>query len=417
MFQRHIVPKLQAALKDTPVVLLHGARQTGKTTLARSLAEDRSLRRYFTLDDATVLAAVRSDPVSFIAGVREPIILDEAQRAPGLFLAIKAAVDHDRTPGRFLLTGSANALLIPKVAEALAGRVEIITLWPLSQREIESAPGSFVDRVFDPELHPSALETTVRSTGRTIAERILLGGYPEPLARPTESRRAAWFGSYLSTILDRDIRDLSSIEGLTDLPRLLALIASRFSGHANYADFSRSLSIPQSSLKRYLALLRTIFLIIEVPAWSSNLGLRLAKAPKLLLADSGLACHVLGTNAERLLADSTLRGSLLKSFVAAELLKQLGASETTARLFHFRTATGREVDLVLEDTQGRVVGIEVKSAASVRPADFAGLHALRDAAGAKFLRGMVLYDGPQVVPFAEQFSAVPLSALWTSQPR
>lgn len=407
MLRRNLAPKVVAATGDTPVVLLHGARQTGKSTLAKQIGG--AARAYVTLDETTALAAASHDPASFLESFDGPIVLDEVQRAPGLFMAIKAAVDRDRRPGRYLLTGSANVLLLPRVSESLAGRVEILTLWPLSQGEIGGRSERFIDAVFGARTPRAPKEAR---GGGSLSERILAGGYPEPLARKDAARRGAWFESYLTTVLQRDVRELANIDGLTELPRLLALLASRTAGLLNFADIARGLSMPQSTLKRYFALLESTFLVVLVPAWSTNMGLRLTKAPKLMVADTGLACHVLGMNAQRMKTDANLRGALLENFVAMELTKQLAWSETRARLFHFRTTTGREVDLVLEDSAGRIVGIEVKAAGSVSDDDFRGLRALQEAAGDRFHRGIVLHDGDEGIQFAPQLMAAPVDWLW-----
>jgi predicted AAA+ superfamily ATPase len=409
MLARNILPNLNAALGDTPVVLLQGARQTGKTTLAKTLTSQKPPRRYLTLDDPTILSSAVSNAVGFVKELDQPVIIDEAQRASALYLAIKADVDRDRTPGRFLLTGSANVLFVPKVSESLAGRIELITLWPLSQGEIEGRSEKFIDAVFQPKLPSPHLSAP---NGENLLERIVRGGYPEPIMRPGPQRRSAWYASYLTTILHRDVRDLANIEGLTDFPRLLALIASRTSGLLNLSDLSRSLSMPQSTLKRYFALLEATFLVLTIPAWSNNQGVKLTKAPKIMLADTGLACHVLGMDHDRLKADGNARGSLLENFVAMELIKQAGWSTVRTRLFHYRTAAGREADLVLEDAAGRLVGIEVKSAAAVGASDFSGLRSLHESSGTKFVRGIVLYDGTDVVPFDKDLVAMPLSAIW-----
>ena len=411
MLYRNALPGLRAALADTPVVLLHGARQTGKTTLTRAIAAEQPERRYLTLDDTTVLAAALANPAGLIAGLDGPVVIDEVQRAPGLFLAIKAEVDRKRTPGRYLLTGSANVLLVPKVSESLAGRVELITLWPLSQAEIEGRAEHFVDAAFGVNMPVLGAFATKKPEIDIIA-RIVRGGYPEPLTRPAGSRQSAWFASYLTTILQRDVRDLANIDGLADFPKLLGLIASRTSGLLNFSDLSRSLSMPQSTLKRYFALLEATFLVVTLPAWSNNQGLRLAKAPKVMLADTGLACHVLGTDAARLKVDGSARDALLENFIAMELNKQIGWSNTRPKLYHFRTTAGREVDLVLEDAAGRVVGIEIKASTSVNSGAFAGLRVLREAAGSKFVRGIVLHDGAETVPFEKDLAAVPLAAVW-----
>lgn len=409
MYRRNIAPLVREALKDTPVVLLNGGRQTGKSTLVRSGMLGTGGARYLTLDEGGVLAATEADPAGFLSGLAGPVILDEVQRSPGLFPAIKAEVDRDRRPGRFLLTGSANVLLLPRLSESLAGRVEILTLWPLSQGEIEGVEEGFVDAVFSADSLPFLEEPDVPSD---LYDRLLRGGYPEALGRSSEARRRAWFGSYVTTILQRDVRDLSNIEGLTELPRLLSLLAARSASLVNYAELSRSASMPQSTLKRYVSLLEATFLIRTLPAWSSNLGKRLVRSPKLLLCDTGLISSLQGLNAERLASDPVLVGPLLENFVAMELQKQSAWSATQPRLFHFRTQTGQEVDVVLEDTAGRVVGVEVKASATVGARDFRGLRALAEASGGRFRRGVVLYTGRTAVPFGENLHALPVSSLW-----
>lgn len=407
MLARHVEGRLRTALSDRPVVLLHGARQTGKTTLTRAVAQETGAH-YVTLDDLTVLAAARGDAAGFLAAYDQPLVLDEVQRAPELLLAIKAAVDRKRTPGRFLLTGSANVLLLPQVAESLAGRMEIVPLWPFSQGEIEGTIEGFIDAAFGdapPELgrvSPSA----------HLTDRVLRGGYPEALPIASAERRGAWFDSYVTTILQRDVRDLARIEGLTELPRLLALLASRPMALLNYADLSRGTGMPQSTLKRYFALLETVFLIHLLPPWYTNIGKRLVKTPKVLIMDTGLAAHLMGIDDARLAQDRTLLGGLMEGFVAMELVKQSGWSANPPALYHFRTHEGEEVDLVLERRGGALVGIEVKCAATVSAEDFKGLRVLAEIAGRRFRRGIVLYTGAEVVPFGAGLFAMPVAALW-----
>lgn len=409
MLKRNISPLILAALADTPVVLVNGARQTGKSTLVRSLAEGAHPARYLTLDDATVLSAARHDPSGFLSGLETPVVIDEVQRAPELFLAIKASVDRQRQPGRFLLTGSANVMLLPQLADSLAGRMEILTLWPLSQGEIAGTREDFVDRIFAPEMK---LSSKVPMSRPELLSQIVIGGYPEVIERKAEDRRRAWFGAYLTTILQRDVREIANIEGLTELPRLLTQLATRASGILNLADISRSINIPQSTLKRYMALLEMTFLLGTLPAWSSNLGKRLAKAPKLMLTDTGLLAYLLGASEERISNDSTLLGRLIENFVVMEIHKQCSWSKTKPTLLHFRTQIGQEVDLVLEDAVGDMVGIEVKGSATVTSSDFKGLRALQGIAEGRFKRGIVLYAGNEVVPFGPLLFAVPLSHLW-----
>src|SRR5665213_150 len=398
LLDRELVPAVLASLKDSPVVFIQGARQTGKSTLAKSLAGHGYPARYLTLDDAVTLSAAQADPRGFVAGLDSPVIIDEVQRAPMLALAIKSAVDDDRKPGRFLLTGSANVLLLPRVAESLAGRIEIHTLWPLSQGELAGVHENFIDAIFRARF--SAGDITGESWNRLV-ERMVAGGYPEMLHRTADERRRAWFGSYITTILQRDVRDISNVRDLADLPRLLKLVASRAGGLLDYADLARGLSMPQTTLKRYMGLFEGTFLVQTLPAWFTNIGKRLVKAPKLLLNDTGLLIHLLGTSASRLRSDRTLAGGVLENFVALELLKQRGWSKLQPNLYHFRTHPGEEVDLVLEDPAGRVVGIEVKASASIDARHFKGLHALAAAAGKRFVPGVVLYGGDHPVPFAK----------------
>lgn len=408
MIRRNLTAPLLQALSDTPVVLLNGARQVGKSTLAQSLQEDHPAQ-YLTLDDATVLAAASRDPTGFLAGLDGPVVLDEVQRAPELFLAIKAAVDRDRRPGRYLLTGSADVFLLPRIAESLAGRMEVLTLWPLSQGEIEGVRETFVDSLFAPQFQPPAVPSLDRGE---ILDRALQGGYPEMLRRSSEARRRAWFGSYTTTILQRDVRDLSSIEDITALPRLLSLLAARSTTLLNYSELSRTSGLPASTLKRYFALLEATFLVRPLPPWSDNLSKRLVKSPKLLLSDTGLVAAALGLNRERLDEEPHLVGPLLESFVLLEIRKQATWSETRPELFHYRTQTGQEVDLLLEDSRGRVVGVEVKAGATVQERDVRALLGLADDLGKRFVRGVFLYTGERAVPFSEKVMALPMASLW-----
>ena len=374
-----------------------------------------------TLDTAAVLAAATSDPEGFVAGLERPVVIDEVQRAPALAVAIKAAVDADRRPGQFLLTGSAGMLALPRLAESLAGRMELHTLWPFSQGELRSVRETFIDRLFAASLAVPDAPPKTRATPDTdaesetqadLVERICKGGYPEAQTRESRTRRRAWFDAYVDAILQRDVRELANIERLSEIPRLLALLASRISQPLSFADLARTLAIPQTTLKRYMALMETTFLVRLLPAWSSNLGKRLAKAPKLMLADTGLLAHMLGVDAGRLRRDRTLLGHALENFVAMELTKQLGWSETPCRLFHFRTPAGAEVDLVLEDHAGRLVGIEVKAAAAVQRRDFRGLETLAALAGERFGRGVLLCTGTTAVPFGPKLHVLPVSQVW-----
>ena len=405
---RHLRESVLSALADTPVVYLVGARQSGKTTLARSAVGERFPARYLSLDDPATLAAAQADPAAFLDGFDGPVILDEVQGAPALAGSLRAAVDHRREPGRFLLTGSADVLATPRLAEALVGRMEVMTLWPFSQGEIEGHREDFPAKLFAEEHPPGG----GGGEGRVaLVERALRGGFPEPVGR-SASRRSAWFRSYITTLLQRDVRDLARIEGLADLPRLLRLLAARATGLTNFSELSRSSALPQTTLKRYVALLEQAFLIRRLPAWTRNPSKRLVRSPKLFFTDTGLLASLAGWNSGRLDQHPEEVGPLLENFVISEVSKQLGWSRVSCAIHHFRTSTGREVDLVLEDEAGRVVGVEVKASSSLRESDFQGLHALAEAAGEDFLRGVVLYAGGERLGVGPGMFALPMSSLW-----
>ena len=408
MIKRHILNKILEALSDTPVVLLSGARQTGKSTLAKWLAEGSHPARYVTLDDVTVFASVKQDPAGFIQGLDGAVVIDEVQRVPELFSAIKLIVDQERNPGRFLLTGSANVLLLPRLSDSLAGRMEILTLWPFSQGEKERGGDAFVDAVFHDQV-PFVKGSENRSD---LMQRLLTGGYPEMLLRVKPARRRAWFSAYITTVLQRDVKDLAQINGLTAFPRLFSLLAARTATILNVAELSRSAGLPQTTLKRYLALLETTFLTILLPPWSGNFSKRLVKTPKLYLNDTGLAAHLLGVYSEEMLGDGRFLGPLLENFVLLELLKQASWSETQPRLFYFRTQAGQEIDVVMEDPAGRIVGIEIKAAATLTGRDFAALKDFSESMGDAFYLGIILYTGSEPVSFGKNLHALPVSTLW-----
>ena len=386
--------------------MINGARQTGKSTLMKGLFPSNS-PVYVTLDDMHTLGLARSSPQAFIESLPERVILDEIQRVPELILPIKLSVDRNRKPGRFFITGSANVLSLPKVTESLAGRIEIHTLWPLSQGEIRGKREGFVDALFSAEKLPTVSTVTISD----VLNLASIGGYPDVQTRASD-RRTYWFESYISSLMDRDVRDLSNIEQLTALPNLLELIASRSGALLNNSDLSRSLELPLTTLKRYLTLLELLFLVVPARPWFGNFGKRLIKVPKMYLNDTGLLCHLLGTDVAAISTNGKLLGAIFENFVFMELLKQLTWSQTRAKLFHFRTVNGQEVDFVLEAADGRIVGIECKASSTVKADTFKGLKALKELVGNKFHRGIVLYTGSIVLGFAEDMQAMPVSALW-----
>ncbi len=403
--------ELRAAWRDTPVTMIVGPRQSGKSTLAQALADELEDARYLTLDRGVALAAAREDPATFVAGNARTLVIDEVQRAPELLLEIKASVDSDRRPGRFVLTGSADVLTLPRVAETLAGRMEVLQLWPLSQGEIEGHREGFLGALMAGK--PERLAGAAVPLGkRDLSERIAAGGFPEALERSGE-RRGRWFDGYLDTMLQREVVDLASIAGTTELPRLMLLLAGRATGLLNYAGLARDLGMPQTTLKRYVALLETTFLIRTVPAWFRNFGKRLVKSPKLVLSDSGLLAHLLGggRGMERSF------GAALENFALMELIKQASVSPARPGVLHYRTAEGAEVDAVIEPRGGPICAVEVKAAAKLTPRDSRGLRGLEADLGDEFGTGVILHTGEEAVPLSPKIWALPVSALWAPDGR
>lgn len=406
-YPRFVQPRLEEALADTPVVLVHGPRQCGKTTLAQAVGEARGYA-YFTFDDDTVRAAATADPVGFVGDLPERVILDEVQRVPGLFSSLKSAVDRRRLPGRFLLTGSSNVLLVPQLSDSLAGRLGIIRLHPLAQCELAGREPRFLERLFDGAFTVQKAERL----GWDLAERIVAGGFPPALARATSRRRHAWYRDYIDTLLQRDVRDLARISALDVLPRLLALAAGQTARLINVTDLAGPFHLSRPTIREYLTLLERLFLLEELPPWHSNRMSRLIKTPKLHIGDTGVASALLGLDVDGLRRDRAVYGQLLESFVFQELRREASWHADEIRFHHFRNKDGVEVDIVLERHAGQVAGIEVKAAATVTSADFNGLRKLQAAVGGRFAAGVVLYDGELSASFGDRLYAVPIRSLW-----
>jgi predicted AAA+ superfamily ATPase len=407
---RFVQERVEEALTDTPVVLIHGPRQSGKTTLARHVGQEKGFA-YYSFDDVGVRSAAQDDPAGFVAGLPERVILDEVQRLPELFSTIKLAVDRDRRPGRFILTGSANILMIPKVSDSLAGRMEIIRLHPLSRCERLGRRSGFIADLFA----GADMMHQAERLGDGIVEIVAAGGYPDALSRTNERRRTDWYREYVETIAQRDIKDLARIREIEVLPQIVALAAAQTAQLFNLAELAGPFRLSRPTIGDYVTLLEQVFLIQRLPSWHSNRLSRLIKAPKLHVGDTGVACAVLNHSVAALREDRTLLGHLLETYVVQELRRQASWSEERIQFHHFRTKEGAEVDAVLERAGRRIAGVEVKLSGTVVAKDFRGLKKLREAVGERFAAGVVLYDGEVTIPFGEGLFAVPLSRLWTEK--
>jgi predicted AAA+ superfamily ATPase len=407
LIPRHAAAQVSAALADTRVVMISGARQAGKSTLVRIVAGDRLAERR-DLDRAQDRAAAVADPVGFVDSP-ELLVIDEIQRVPELLLAIKASVDEDPRPGRYLLTGSSRLFGLAGAPDALPGRMETVELWPFSQGELDGEPDGFVDAIFaaGPELRH---ESTV--TRADYAARIVRGGLPEATTRDDPRRRQRFFDAYVQALIDRDVRQLSDIQRRSELRTLVRLLAARSATIIAANSLESALGLSRPTVMRYLQALEEIFLVKRIPGWSRNLGTRATASPKLVFVDSGIAANELAVDARALLRPGAPFGSLLESFVLSELARQLTWSQEAVDLSHYRDHSKFEVDAVLENRSGQVVGIEVKAASTVGPDDFRGLRRLAERLGDDFITGVVLYTGTATLPFGAKLRAMPVSALW-----
>ncbi len=407
MYKRNIRSKLERAFTFSPVVLLTGARQTGKTTLMREIAKEQGYS-FITLDDIFNLSTARKDPIGFIEGLKKPVIIDEVQKAPEIFLPMKKDVDENRFPGRYALTGSANPLLLPQIGDSLAGRMSVLYLMPLSQGEILGRTESFIDSVFDPDFK---FGTYSALSKKELIYKVLKGGFPEMQTENLE-KQLDWSRSYLTAILQKDIRDLAQIDGIKEFPNLLGLLALRTGNLLNMADLGRACGIAGNTLKRYIHLLECLFLVHLQPSWRVSHEKRLTKAPKVYLLDTGFLNYLLNFDFDRYEMNPSLFGGVLESFVVSELRKQSQWNRLNVRHFHFRLDETYEVDIVLESGDGSVVGVEVKNSSTVHPDDLKGLRKLQEVAKSNFVRGVLLYMGTETYAVGKNLWVVPMSSLW-----
>jgi len=406
LFERFAAKRIATALTDTPVVMLIGPRQCGKTTLVRQFAGNQ--RGYFTLDDDTVLQAARSDPSGFVRGF-DLAAIDEVQRAPELLRAIKRSVDNDRRPGRFLLTGSANILALPQVSESLAGRMEIVNLMPISRAEIAGKRPGFLKAAFAGKVAKPGMTLI----GDDLVRTVLVGGYPEMLRRGDAARRQAWARDYIKAIVQRDVRDIAEVERLDQMPQLLKVLAHYSGQLTNFTQIGGQLGLDDKTTRRYIGILEQMFLVERVAPWFRNSLSRLVKTPKLHFLDSGLLAATRGITFEQVAKRRTGFGALLETFVFSEVVKQAAWCDESYTIQHYRDKDQDEVDLIVEDEHGAMIGIEAKASATVRTSDFKGMRKVRNSSGDNLKLGVVLYDGEQIVPFGDRLFAAPISCLWS----
>lgn len=405
LYPRLLKARIAEALTDTPVVLVAGPRQAGKTTLVRQIAEQGL--RYLTLDDELTLLSAMEDPVGLVRSLDRAVI-DEIQRAPQLLLAIKKSVDEDRRAGRFLLTGSANLMALPTVADSLAGRMETLSLLPLSQGEIHGSAANWIDAVFSGRLP----EVAVPAVGNELIDTVLRGGYPEAIARSSARRRTIWARQYIDAIIQRDVRNVASIEKLAQLPRFLRALAQVSGQMCNYAQLGAQVGLDGKTAARYVGVFEQMYLLRRVEVWARNRLNRVVKTPKLQFIDTGLLAALIDLDSAEVRHDRSRFGKVLETFVYGELLKHCTTADDDYRLLYYRDLDKMEVDVVIENAAGELVGVEVKAAATVKENDLRGLKKFAGMAGKPFRAGVLLYDGTEILPLGDRLWAAPLSTLW-----
>jgi predicted AAA+ superfamily ATPase len=404
--QRRALETVTTALLDTRIVLVNGARQSGKSTLVREIGKSTGAH-WFTLDAAATRNMAREDPSAFVR-LYEQMIIDEIQRDPELLLSIKEIVDEQPTPGRFLLTGSARVLGLQKLPDTLVGRMETVELWPFSQGEIDGTPDGFVDAAFS--LGAEVRHTSNVSRDEYLA-RIIRGGFPDAIRR-TGRRHQDYLTTYVADLINRDVVQLSQIERCPQMRALARMLAARSGQTISPANIGSELGIDLKTARRYIGLLEEVFLIKQIPAWTRRISARSVSQNKLAYVDSGVASALLHQSATRLRRPGAPLGGLLEGFVAMEIARQLTWSNTSAEMFHYRTKDNVEVDIVLENRLGEVIGIEVKASTTPTPDDFRGLRHLANRVGDDFIAGFVLHLGQQTRPAGPKMRALPVSALW-----
>lgn len=405
-YARFLAGKLREALSDTPVVMINGPRQSGKSTLIKQVAMQD--RKYITLDDVNLLDIARNDPIGLIRDANL-LAIDEIQRAPELLLAIKKSVDEDRRPGRFLLTGSANIMTMPKVSESLAGRMETLHLLPLASSEIHFGKGQWLDFLFSGEI--TKIISSPKQIKFDLDKQLIMGGYPEAIARKKSERRETWFAQYLEALITRDFQENDQIHKIEVVEKLLKIIAQMSGQLCNTTEIGSQIGIDAKTATKYISILERMFLVRRVPQWSANNYARVIKMPKIFFLDSGLQCSLMRINEDNLELERKKMGHILETYVFSELLKLISWAPKPYSVYTYRDKDQIEVDYIIEDNRNRIIGIEVKRSATVRADDFKGLKKIEKMAEASFLLGIVLYDGNEILPIGKKMWAIPISSM------
>lgn len=406
-------------MTDEPVVLLQGPRSVGKSTLLRRLAADTGAA-LVDLDDLAVRDAVARDPGLFVAGAG-PVCIDEYQHVPLVLDAIKAELNRDGRPGRFVLTGSARHEALPRAAQALTGRLHRLPVYPLSQGELHAIHEHLLEDLFADPITTLATVTPSSRRREEYAEIVCAGGFPSALGRNSIASRNRWFDDYLSLSLERDVGELAKIRQASSLPALLARLASQTAQVLNITRAASGVGLDEKTAHGYLRLLEAVFLVYRMPAWGTTLSARATASPKIHVLDAGVAARLLRLTPQKLAARNptalTEFGHLMETFVVAELLKQASWMDGIGGVGHWRTRDGDEVDLVIERDDGAILAFEVKASGRVPGDDLAPLRKLRSAAGDAFVAGVALYLGSRSYTYEDRLHVMPVDALRAGRPR
>lgn len=414
MYTRLVTKQIAEILPHFSSVLIRGCRYAGKTTIAQHLLSEELVNEYITLDDLKIQEILHNDAYGYLSSLPPLTVIDEVQKVPEIFIILKQIIDERRNTGnhscQFILTGSANIFLLPKLSESLAGRMAIFNIRPLSQSEVIGTEANFLDKIFEKELDISALKA---ENLESIVNKIHVGGYAYALSKPQPKIRNIFFKNYLESLLERDIRDISNIEGLTKIPTILQILASNIGNVNNYANLARLTNIKEPTLKNYINILRAIYVVEDLKPYFTNKIKRLVKSPKFYLNDTGLLCHINGYTPSYLLENKAILGGVLENFVYNELCKLADTSETDYKIHYLRTSSGVEIDFIIEHPNGKLCLIEVKSASSINRATLSNFRLMKESLQEQLHRNIILYTGsPQNISLDSH--ALPINSFWSN---